>query len=1231
MKEKEDTRPHRFSGGKMQIGNRIWVNGRGPSKARCLVLGLAPTYKETVHGKAFLQKSQTGEVFNSQADFLYSHFANVGWPKGETYFTYVVKYALKRGEEPRAATIKECSLFLEEEITAVDPDIVVCLGALPFERMYGAQCYFDITRGEVLRRNIAGRERALLGVFSLDQVEKHPEYDDAFDRDLKEAVNFLKGTPRKIPDVDTMVFTHPEELASFTDTLFEVNRNPTLFVDSEWGGKHWQDPNRYFRTVQFSYARDKAVVLHLAHEGGVKTGNYDGMMQELKRLFEDPRVSIVGHNVIADGEWLLSFGIDIRPNVVYDTMLAEHILKNIGPFGLDDLSMKYTDFGRYCVDSDIWAKEHAASVKENGYGDMPDEILLPYGAYDVCVLDHIMDRQLPLLQERGALEPRGVRGEYPSLLHTVMATQRSLFEMETTGIPFDTERFKELVDAYQNIKADAYGKLTTACANIGMPDVNVNSSNDLRKLLYDKCGLTPIKATNKKAWSDAMANMAMDDDSGSIVASTDKDSLTMLEHAHPIVGLLLKYRRVSKPCDLFQMPDENGKGGLMQYVWPDGRIHTRYSQLLATGRLSSSQPNCFPADVEVLTDSGWMHWDVLYSHPERSSILLAQWDKETREITFEKPVGYVTFENAECIRNYTDQQIDIVSTRDHRFTVYNRKDTSKCKTVTADALFDCCDWLLPQAGRLTKIGARISQAQVSLICALQADGSIVKNGGVRFAFSKERKIKRLESVLNELHIKYTRDTRTYTGKRKDVTGFYIGKHDVPSWLYGKKFFGKWLLEYDDETLRMFEREVWFWDGCSGRMSMFASNSEQNAGWVQILCLCAGRRGKVRKYISNGGSVSWQVDAVTGWRSHLANLHVEDVGRKTVYCAKMPKDTVIVRYNGKVSFTNQCQNFSKKADSAMVEVFAPDPPPPSMRSFVKPPDGWVMMETDYSTAELHVLGNLSGDPNLLRALHTLGTDMHTMVAIDSFHLHMFDESGKEWTEDEICKYAAELGSDECDEFVNFQKHLTYKNEHGLCLTHSQMKNGPRLAAKTTNFSIMYGIGAAALALRIKSTTKDERPLDAITAEMQGVLDAWKTKSFPVAWQTLENWKRKVYEQGYIDNAWGMRKWTPIRPGDRNAAYEREAANFCIQSLVSGTIQIATERLLNRRKELGLHFRLQNQIHDALMLEVPKDEIDVTKEAMHWAMSEIDIPIYNTSKTFRLDSDTDLYSRWGEKLK
>lgn len=915
---KEDDRPRRFASDRMQIGGRVWINGRGPPKARCMIVGTSPTFKEVVHGKAFLKASPTGEVFNSQADFLYEHLEKVGFPRGCTYYTYVIKYSLKRGERPLARILNECSRFLEDEIAETDPDIVVCLGALPFQRIYGEAGYFDITRGEVIDRLISGRTRKLIGVFSLDQVEKHPEYDEAFDRDLGEAANYLNGTPRKIPDVDTLYVTEPYQVAAVREHILGSSDSPILCLDSEWGGKNWMDPNRYFRTIQFCWARNRAVVVKLAKAGGDMVSDYDGVMSELKSLLESPRVGIVGHNIIADAEWLLSYGIDIRPRIVYDTMLAEFIIKNIGPFGLDDLSMKYTDFGRYCIDADIWAKEHRSDVSENGYGNMPDDLIGPYGAYDVCVLDEIMRKQIPVLETRGAFNPRGAKGEYPSLFSTTMATALSVMEMEINGIPFDMARFKELVDAYQKIRAEALGKLTTACASVGMPDINVNSSADLRKLLFDKCGLTPVKATNKKAWHDAMANMAMDDDSGSIQASTDKDSLSMLEFAHPIVGLLLKYRRVSKPCDLFRMPDENGKGGLLSYVWPDGRIHSRYNMTLKTGRMSTSDP---------------------------------------------------------CV----------------------------------------------------------------------------------------------------------------------------------------------------------------------------------------------------------------------------------------------------------------QNFSKKADAAMADIFAPDPPPPSLRSFVKPPDGWVMMETDYSTAELHVLGNLSGDPNLLKALHTLGTDMHTMVAVDSFHLRMFDGGGKEWSMDDICKYASDLGSDTCEEFENFQKGLTYVNSHGERMTHSQMKNGPRLAAKQTNFSIMYGIGAASLAIKIKSTTKDERPLDVITAEMQNVLDTWKTKSFPVAWNTLESWKRKVYEQGYIENAWGMRKWTPVRPGERNPEYERESANYSIQALVSGTIQIATDRLLSKRSELGLRFRLQNQIHDALMLEVPMDEIQVTKDLMHWAMSEIDIPIYGTGRTFRLESDTDIYTRWGEKLK
>ena len=49
----------------------------------------------------------------------------------------------------------------------------------------------------------------------------------------------------------------------------------------------------------------------------------------------------------------------------------------------------------------------------------------------------------------------------------------------------------------------------------------------------------------------------------------------------------------------------------------------------------------------------------------------------------------------------------------------------------------------------------------------------------------------------------------------------------------------------------------------------------------------------------------------------------------------------------------------------------------------------------------------------------------------------------------------------------------------------------------------------------------------------------------------------------------------------------------------------------------------------MLEVPMEELEITKQTLTWAMSEIDIPTFTPGKTFRLACDIDEYVRWGEK--
>ncbi len=94
----------------------------------------------------------------------------------------------------------------------------------------------------------------------------------------------------------------------------------------------------------------------------------------------------------------------------------------------------------------------------------------------------------------------------------------------------------------------------------------VNSTQQLRVILYERLGLSPQKRT-KTGYS------------------TDAASLERLRGEHPIIDALLRYREVEKLRSTY------GEG-LLAEVGPDGRIHASFNQTVArTGRLSSDQPN----------------------------------------------------------------------------------------------------------------------------------------------------------------------------------------------------------------------------------------------------------------------------------------------------------------------------------------------------------------------------------------------------------------------------------------------------------------------------------------------------------------------------------------------------------------------------------------------------------------------------------------------------------------
>lgn len=564
------------------VDGKLWVKGNGSIPSEYLFIGEKPGDKE----------ARTKRVFSGPSgELLFNRLTMLGFNLNSYYMTNAVKYPLPRNKNVTAKDLKVCKPMLDEEISRTNPKVIVCLGANALHAVVGRNVGLTQVRGEFIPHpTLACR---VFGMYNPAYVLRNPEAMGAFDRDVIELVRDQQGGA---DNRDTVTFepviTTVAGVRAFGEQLFATQANPFLVLDMEWHGKTWMDPLRFLRTIQLGYAHGKAAIIEVRDVGGTPViDDEPGMFVALKKILEDPRVGICGHSSIADGEWLLSYGIDIRPRVIWDTMLAEYLLHETGPWDLGEVALKYTNYHRYKLPVEMWVKSHEAECR-HGYGFIPRDMLLPYGAIDVDAPRKITEKQIPLIA-KDFMQPRG---KYPSLWDTTLRTQEIIYELQRTGMLVDKDRLKQLIDAYQGARSQLLGLVTTESAAIGFANFNPASVDDVRSLLFKYLQLPPVKTTAGKAWVDQVGNQGMDDDTEQR-ASTDKTTLEILQDANPIVKHLLQFRRIDTACkNLLRWPkedeDEASKGGgIPAKIWPDGRLHARFSQLAETGRFRHSKPN----------------------------------------------------------------------------------------------------------------------------------------------------------------------------------------------------------------------------------------------------------------------------------------------------------------------------------------------------------------------------------------------------------------------------------------------------------------------------------------------------------------------------------------------------------------------------------------------------------------------------------------------------------------
>ncbi len=232
----------------------------------------------------------------------------------------------------------------------------------------------------------------------------------------------------------------------------------------------------------------------------------------------------------------------------------------------------------------------------------------------------------------------------------------------------------------------------------------------------------------------------------------------------------------------------------------------------------------------------------------------------------------------------------------------------------------------------------------------------------------------------------------------------------------------------------------------------------------------------------------------------------------------------------------------------------------IRKVFIPEDGYIFLDADYSQIELRVLAHMSEDERLIAAYRE-AQDIHRITASQVFHTPL-------------------------DEVTPLQ----------------------RSNAKAVNFGIVYGISSFGLGQGLNISRKEAE--DYINRYFE---------TYPRVKQYLDDLVLNGKKNGYVTTLFGRRRPIPELSSSnfmQRSFGERVAMNSPIQGTAADIIKIAMIRVNERLKELKLRSRLILQIHDELLIEAHKEEIEevssILKEEMQKA-ANMSIPLEVEVKT------------------
>jgi DNA polymerase-1 len=369
----------------------------------------------------------------------------------------------------------------------------------------------------------------------------------------------LKDLPEKRPVQETeyRLITDRDEFLSVLEDLRKAKR---FAIDLETTSPYpmWAD----LVGVSLSTLPQKAYYIPVGHQPREDKEQLPlpWVLEQFKPILEDEVLKKVGQNIKYDWIVLKKYHIELR-GIQCDTMIASYLLNptkhnhNLTEIAREYLDRSVTDF-----------KEVAGTgAKALTFDQIDLERARDYSCEDADVTLQLANLLLPKLKE----------GEFEDLFDQVeMCLLIVLAKMEMNGVKIDIDLLNEFSKELESQLQQKEQRIYALAGEI----FNINSSQQLGKILFDKLKLPVMKKT-KTGYS------------------TDADVLIRLSLQHELPQEILSFRNLTKLKSTYI-------DVLPTLIHPKtGRIHTSYNQTVtATGRLSSSDPNL--QNIPIRTEEG---------------------------------------------------------------------------------------------------------------------------------------------------------------------------------------------------------------------------------------------------------------------------------------------------------------------------------------------------------------------------------------------------------------------------------------------------------------------------------------------------------------------------------------------------------------------------------------------------------------------------------------------------